>query len=449
MKLLPTLIPVTFSEKSRNMLIIMIITMPLFVLENLEGYLATSIISFSTSPSGLSIYVLIFAGYIVLQFCGINFINENSKLLKSKSRIIDRLKNVVFITQYVLAFNLILILAQIFILGEYSLASLYFPTIVSLSLVCILFFTFGFQFLKWRRNIRQSIGILLFAFSFLLLGVVQFIDLPYLYLNMLQLPNQITPTTAITPPIDLKDKFLIFLIDNSVYVDYGAFALMMFGTALLLWQYSRKLNKIVLGVLIAIPLAGYAGSDIEAFHIQQLQPYLEGDGFLVFLSLAGIFSWLSHSFAFFYVARKVPQSSIKIFLNMTAIGFIFFSLSYTVDVSMGSYPPYMANSFALFPISVFMILFGVYGSALSLSQDITLRKRVKPLARGNESLLSNIGSAEIENKLTGIVVDLKNIVDEEESKLKEESGLETPMEKDEIKTYLEEVITEVKKKKGK
>lgn len=99
------------------------------------------------------------------------------------------------------------------------------------------------------------------------------------------------------------------------------------------------------------------------------------------------------------------------------------SLSYTVDVSVGSYPPYAANSFALFPISVFMVLFGLYGSALSLSQDIVLRKKVKSLARGNESLLFSIGAAETENKLASILVDLKNVVDEEESKLKQESGL--------------------------
>ena len=203
-----------------------------------------------------------------------------------------------------------------FVLGKYSLASLYFPTIVGLSIVCVLFFTFGFQFLKWRRDIKQSLGILLFAFSFLLLGVVQLIDLPYLSLTMSQNPKIVTPTSEIIPPLDIQDKLLIFLIDRSVYVDYAAFALMLFGPALLLWQYSRRINKLLLWVLIAIPLAGYAGADIEAFHISQLDLYTQGDGFLIFLSFVGIFSWLSHSFAFFYVARRVPAGSIRIFLNI-------------------------------------------------------------------------------------------------------------------------------------
>ncbi len=140
-----------------------------------------------------------------------------------------------------------------------------------------------------------------------------------------------------------------------------------------------------------------------------------------------------------------PAGSIKIFLNMTAIGFILFSLSYTIDASVGSYPPYAANSFSLFPISVFMVLFGVYGAGLSLSQDIVLRKRIQSLARGDQNLLSSIGTAQMENEVTRVVGNLKTIVDYEETKLKQSSGLHTPMEKDEIESYLGQVIIEIKK----
>jgi hypothetical protein len=435
----------TFSQKPKNMLIITLILMPLFVIENLEAYLASSIIEFSTSPGGLTLYTTIFVGYLVLQYFAINFIKQNSKLLKSKSRLIDGLHRVMILAQYALAINLGLILIQIFIFGQYRTVSLFFSTVVGLSLACVLFIVFGFQFLKWRRNIRQSLGILLFAFSFLLLGIVQLIDLPFLTLSMSQLPAIITPNSDIIPPLNIESKLLIFLIDNSVYVDYAAFTLMIFGTALLLWQYSRKINKVILAVLIALPLTGYAGSDLEAFHISELDSFTQGDNFLIFLSLTGLFGWLSHSFAFLYVAHKLPKSSIRDFLYMTAIGFLFFSLSYTVDVGGGSYPPYAANSFSLFPISVFMVVFGIYGSGLSLSQDIILRKRIKSLARGDQNLLSSIGTAQMENQVARVVGNLKSIIDNEEAELKQHSGLDTVMEKDEIKDYLEQVMVEVQK----
>ena len=64
------------SQSPRNMLIITIILMPLFVVENLEEYLATSIVGFSTSAGGLGLYVLIFVGFLILQFFAINFIDR-------------------------------------------------------------------------------------------------------------------------------------------------------------------------------------------------------------------------------------------------------------------------------------------------------------------------------------------------------------------------------------
>ncbi|MEP6576688.1 MAG: hypothetical protein ABJB85_09700, partial [Nitrososphaerota archaeon] len=79
-------------------------------------------------------------------------------------------------------------------------------------------------------------------------------------------------------------------------------------------------------------------------------------------------------------------------------------------------------------------------------QDIILRIRIKSLARGDQSLLSSIGTAHMENEVTRVVGTLKAVVDNEEAELKQRSGLDTPMEKDEIKDYLEQVIREVKKK---
>ena len=422
-----------------------LVLIPLFVIENLEGYLADSIVPFSVSPQGLCLYTAIFAGYLLLQYSTLNFIKHNSRLIRAKSKVIEGIQVLVFLVQYALAINLGLILVQIFVFGQYSTISLFVPTLVALITVCLLFLVFGFQFLKWRTNIRQSLGILLFAFSFLMLGAVQFIDLPFLTLSMFQLPPIITPTSEIVPPVGIESEFLVTLIDNAVYLDYAAFALMIFGTALLLWQYARRINKAILAILIALPLIGYASSDIEAFHINELEPFLQGDIYLVFLSLSALFNWLSHSFAFFYVAHKLPSSSMKIFLYMTAIGFILFSLSYTVDVRAGSYPPYSANSFALFPVSGYMVLFGIYGSGLALSQDILLRKQIKSLARGDQDLLSSIGTAHMQNEVTRVVGSVMNVIENEEAELEQRSGLDTPMEKEDIENYLQQVIAEFRK----
>ena len=69
-----------------------------------------------------------------------------------------------------------------------------------------------------------------------------------------------------------------------------------------------------------------------------------------------------------------------------------------------------------------MVLFGIYGAGLSLSQDIVLRKRIQSLARGDQNLLSSIGTAQMENEVTRVVGNLKTIVDYEETKAKAKFG---------------------------
>ena len=149
------------------MLIITIILMPLFVVENLEEYLATSIVGFSTSAGGLGLYVLIFVGFLIVQFFAINFIDRNSKLLKSKSKIIQRLQKVVFLIQYALAVNLVLILVQMFVLGKSYVASLYFRQSWGSVLFVFSSLSLDFNFSSEKEYGAKS-RFLFFAFSFLL-----------------------------------------------------------------------------------------------------------------------------------------------------------------------------------------------------------------------------------------------------------------------------------------
>jgi hypothetical protein len=437
----------SFSQNPRNMLTVTLILFPLFVIENLEMYLAGSLVDFSTSAGGLALYAAIFAGYLALQFFAINFIKQNSRLLRSKSRIVEGIQTVVILAQYVLAINIGLILTQMFLFSQYTVMSLVFPSVIGIGLACALFFVFGFQFLSWRRNLRQTLGIVLFAFSFLILAFAQIIAVSFLTTVVLQLDQIITPNSEVDPPAGLEDELLIILLDNYVYLDYAAFALMIVATALLLWQYARKISKVTLAVLIALPLVGYATTNIEAYHIPGIESFTHTDNFWIFVSLTSVFGWLSHSFAFFYVARKLPDSSIKIFLSMTAIGFIFFSISNTVDIRTGSYPPYAANSFALLPISVFLILFGIYSSALSLSQDVSLRKHVKSLARSDKNLLSSIGTGQLQNEIARVVGTLKGVIESEEAELKTKSGIDSSMQQEEIEDYLQQVVKELQTKK--
>jgi aminopeptidase N len=145
----------------------------------------------------------------------------------------------------------------------------------------------------------------------------------------------------------------------------------------------------------------------------------------------------------------LPESSVKTFLKITSLGFILLYLSNHVDVTAATYPPFGINSLSLLPLASYFILFGLYSSALSLSQDITLRQHLRSIAKNDNNLLSSIGTAQMEREVNRAIGELKEVADEQEKELAEKTGIETPVPENEIEDYLKQVIEEVAKTRKK
>ncbi len=155
------------------------------------------------------------------------------------------------------------------------------------------------------------------------------------------------------------------------------------------------------------------------------------------------------AFSFWFISKKLPESSVKTFLKITALGFILLYLSNRLDVTSATYTPYGINSLSLLPLATYFVLFGLYSSALSLSQDITLRQHLRSMARNDENLLSSIGTAQMETEVKRAVSELKDVADVEEKELAERTGIETPIAENEVEDYLKQVIEEVSKARKK
>ncbi|MGC2441196.1 MAG: hypothetical protein WA390_07245, partial [Nitrososphaeraceae archaeon] len=103
----------------------------------------------------------------------------------------------------------------------------------------------------------------------------------------------------------------------------------------------------------------------------------------------------------------------------------------------------------LLPLSSYFVLFGLYASGLSLSQDITLRQHLRSMAKNDNNLLSSIGTAQMETEVKRAVGELKDVADEQEKELADNTGIETPVPESEIEDYLKQVIEEVAKTRKK
>ncbi len=383
------------------------------------------------------------------QFFLLKWMNSSSQAIKSRSKLISILHRTVSIVQWVLVGNIILLIIQIFAFSSYSTVSLTFVSYVSNFFTAGLLFVFALRFLSWYRSGNHSVGILLYALAFLILAVSEVaagVGSGYL---VSQKDHVIVPSSIVHFDNFPEGSFLDNFFSYYYYIDYSSFLLTLFASALLLYHYSKKTKRPRIILIMALPILAYTSTILDALHIYNTDTNLSLFYYYIYSTLAAISGGVLFAFSFWFIAKRLPESGIKTFLKITAFGFILLYASNHVDVTSAPYPPYGINALSLLPLSTYFVLFGLYSSALSLSQDITLRNHLRSMARNDENLLSSIGTAQMETEVKRAIGELKDVADEHEKELEEKSGIETPIAENEVEDYLKQVIEEVSRARKK
>jgi hypothetical protein len=379
----------------------------------------------------------------------VKFMNSASHAIKARSGLIAGLHRAVSVVQYILAANVILVIIQILIISQYSTLSLTFVAYVSNFLTAFLLATFAIRFVSWYGNKKNSLGILLFALAFLILAVSEVVaGIGSAYL--LSLKDQvITPASKIEYRNFPEGSFLNIFFSYYSYVDYASFLLTLIASALLLYHYSKKTKRPKIILIIALPIFSYTATILDSLNIYDTDTNPNLFSYYIFQSLASISGGILFALSFWFISRGLPDTPVKTFLKITAFGFILLYLSNHTDVNQAIYPPYGINSLSLLPLSSYFVLFGLYASGLSLSQDITLRQHLRSMAKNDNNLFSSIGTAQMEREVNRAIGELKEVADEQEKELAEKTGIETPVPENEIEDYLKQVIEEVAKTRKK
>lgn len=406
-------------------------------------------VDFNTSNAGLALFTIIALGYTLGQIFLLNLMDLSSIALKSRSTLISALHKAVTIIQYILAANVILVVIQIFVFSQYSMISLLFVTYVSNFFTAALLIIFAIKFISWYKNKKQSIGILLFALAFMILAASEVVS----GLGNAYLVSQKASFITAVSPVEFNDypegSFFNIFYSFYYYIDYSSFVLILLASALLLYHYSKKTNTPKIILLIALPILSYSSTILDSLNLYDTDTNEALFSFYIYETLVSISAGALFAFAFWIILKKLPDSSIKTFLKITAYGFVLLYISNTVSVNTASYPPYGISSLSLLSLSAYFVLFGLYSSALSLSQDITLRQHLTSIARNDKNLLSSIGTAQMENEVKRAIGELKEVADEQEKELAEKTGIETPIAENEVEDYLKQVIEEISRSRKK
>jgi hypothetical protein len=156
-------------------------------------------------------------------------------------------------------------------------------------------------------------------------------------------------------------------------------------------------------------------------------------------NVGGIFFAIS----FILMSKNTFSKSLKVFLAFSAAGIMMLFSSLQISVlQLLPYPPFGLITLSIMPLSSYLLLIGLYYSALSIAYDNKILSSLKNRVKEDPSaFLSGIGSAEWSRKIENTVNEIMKRT--EEPARQRESDLSS----EDIQKYILEVIEEVKQKK--
>jgi hypothetical protein len=226
-----------------------------------------------------------------------------------------------------------------------------------------------------------------------------------------------------------------------------SFATMWVSTTLLLRYFSNTFGRSRYWVSLSIPLAYFLTQFLIIF-VDILEPLIETDPTFVNLILTIVFALsrpvggILFGIAFWIVARKVSSGIIQNYLIISAYGLILFFTANQAVVLVSStfYPPFGVASVLYVGLSSYLILIGIYFSAISISQDKKILSDIRRSALKELRMLESIGSAEDKQKILNRAASLAK---KTQADLVAESGVYSSLNEEGIMSYLDDVLKEM------
>jgi hypothetical protein len=133
---------------------------------------------------------------------------------------------------------------------------------------------------------------------------------------------------------------------------------------------------------------------------------------------------------------------------MAGYGFILFFSGTQASLVNTAYPPFGFATVSSYGIGSYLLLVGLYLSALSVSEDNELRSMIRTSALSESKFLHSIGLSAAEREKT-IVNDVLDKAKQQQETINEEIGIRTSLSENDIKDYVKEIEDKEMTKKPK
>ena len=144
------------------------------------------------------------------------------------------------------------------------------------------------------------------------------------------------------------------------------------------------------------------------------------------------------------VYNNITSNAIRDYMINSAYGVITFADIVATPVHHTTWPPFGLAASSFISTAAFLLSLGFYSSAVSVSQDIKLRRLILHYVEDRQQqikFLNTIGTTQEEQEMESKVLAILN---ESSDLMKEESGIESSISEKELKEYLQLVLKETK-----
>ena len=407
----------------------------------------SSIVKLSAFTGGLtatfniiafSVLVLI---YIIGQYFILGFIKR--KIQISKITPVNTIHKIVSTIQYVLIGVLVIIILQMIFTSSYTLLFLKLVVLISCSLSIVLLGILAIKFFSWFRLKHDTI-IIFYAIAMGILSVNIFFMIVTVMSGLTPQPADIqlieSPVSIVT---NANNTFNLIYVITSVL----SFVFVWVATVLLLRYYSKKIGTARYWIIVSAPLF-YFLSQFQAIFIDLFEsfrlsdPTLFGIVFTLIFGLSKPIGGILFGVAFWSVSRIVSKHTIKDYLMISAFGIVLlFTSNQATSLLLAPFPPFGLVTTSLLGLSSYMLLIGIYSSAISISSDTELRKFIRTIAVNESKLLDHIGYAQMHQELVKTIIPL---IHSKAQEFEQETGIVTSFTDLDMKQYLDHVLTELK-----
>lgn len=402
-----------------------------------------------------SLFVFMSAVYLLGQHVLIRFARTKSRQIRELGYLhLKVLDKSVTIIQYLLSGIIVFVLVQVVIFSEFYTSVVSTVAVISYLMAIFMMIFLSIRFFSWFR-LHRNPAVLFYFLSTIVLTINAAFSLALILTISPGIPSLVgeSQIAGMTRAIAAK-PFAAGLNNGYTATSILTFILLWLATALLLREYSRRIGKITYWALVSIPLV-YFLSQFPALFFNLFgsligsNPTFYGIVLTLIFSLSKITGGILFGVAFWTVAKHLPAITVvKSYMVIAAYGFILFYISNQAGSSLfqlgGVYPPFGLPTIAVIGFSSYLMLVGIYSSAISVAQDSRLRRTIRKSVQQQSSLLDKIGTAQMQQDIENKVL---STIRSQAENLRSETGIETSLDENEIRDYMKEVIAKIITKK--